>query len=122
MQVRSEGLILHRGELSSSENMCNEPIRDALREGIERTRRKYPFEIDAWVLLPDHPHYLWTPPEGDVNFSARWVKIKRHVCLVCGARYKRIEWLSDSNKNALDQSCGNSVTGNIKYVMKVILR
>ena len=36
--------------------LCDEPIRNALREAIEKTRIKYPFDIDAWVLLPDHLH------------------------------------------------------------------
>jgi len=78
--------------------LCDTSIRDALREGIEKTRRRYPFEIDAWVLLPDHRHCLWTLPEGDADFSKRWAKIKRHVSLVCGDRYKHDDWLSGSVK------------------------
>ena len=71
--------------------LCDELIRDALREAIEQTRQRYPFTIDAWVLLPDHLHCLWTLPEDDADFSKRWAKIKRHVSLVCGDRYKRTE-------------------------------
>ena len=80
------------------EILCDEWIRNALHEGIEKTQQRYPFEIDAWVLLPNHLHCLWTLPEGDADFSKRWAKIKRHVSLVCGKRYKRSEWLSDSRK------------------------
>lgn len=29
------------------------------------------------VLLPDHIHTIWTLPDGDANFSARWNAIKR---------------------------------------------
>jgi len=37
---------------------------DALREAVRVTRRERPFHIDAWVVLPDHMHYVWTLPEG----------------------------------------------------------
>ncbi len=84
--------------------LCDAAVREALREGIDKTRQHYPFEINAWVLLPDHLHCLWTLPEGDANFSARWAKIKRHVSLVCGEDYKRVEHLSDSRKKHRDSS------------------
>ncbi len=78
--------------------LCDEPIRNALREAIELARQSYPFNIDAWVLLPDHLHCLWTLPEGDADFSKRWGKIKRQVSLACKDRYKRTEWLTDSKE------------------------
>ena len=34
----------------------------ALREVIYEVRQKYSFAIDAWVLLPDHLHCIWTLP------------------------------------------------------------
>ena len=46
--------------------------RRLLRAAIEATRADYPFDIDAWVLLPDHLHCIWTLPEGDVRYSMRW--------------------------------------------------
>jgi putative transposase len=49
---------------------------DALRDAVRRTRVKLPFHIDAWVVLPEHMHCLWTLPEGDADFSARWRSIK----------------------------------------------
>jgi putative transposase len=33
-----------------------------LRDSVARTRLKYPFEIDAFVVLSDHIHTLWTLP------------------------------------------------------------
>jgi putative transposase len=39
-------------------------------------RARAPFHIDAWVMLPDHMHCLWTLPEGDADFSGRWRAIK----------------------------------------------
>jgi putative transposase len=36
--------------------LCDELVRNALREGIKATQSSHPFIIDAWVLLPDHLH------------------------------------------------------------------
>ena len=58
-------------------------IRQALREGIDRARQTLPFKIEAWELLPDHLHCIWTLPPDDANFSARWAIIKRHVSKCC---------------------------------------
>lgn len=33
--------------------------RRILREVIIDVRREYPFQIDAWVLLPEHLHCVW---------------------------------------------------------------
>ncbi|MGC9269593.1 REP-associated tyrosine transposase [Acidiphilium sp.] len=49
----------------------------ALRESVARARAVRPFEIDAWVVLPEHLHAVWTLPEGDADFSTRWMLIKR---------------------------------------------
>jgi putative transposase len=48
----------------------------ALREAVRVTRQRFPFEIDAWVVLPDHLHAVWTLPEGDCDFPVRWYLIK----------------------------------------------
>ena len=50
---------------------------DELRTSITKTRRKMPFHIDAWVILPEHMHCIWTLPEGDDNYSGRWQAIKK---------------------------------------------
>jgi len=49
----------------------------ALREAVRSVRGEAPFHIDAWVVLPDHLHCIWTLPEGDADFAGRWRKIKR---------------------------------------------
>lgn len=54
-------------------------VRTALREAINLTRKQHPFTIDAWILLPDHLHCIWTLPQGDTDFGTRWSLIKRHV-------------------------------------------
>jgi putative transposase len=47
-----------------------------LRNATQKIRAKHPFHIDAWVVLPNHMHCLWTLPEGDTNYSRRWQAIK----------------------------------------------
>jgi putative transposase len=49
---------------------------DVLREAVVVTRAKRPFGIDAWVVLPDHMHCVWTLPEGDSDYSTRMAAIK----------------------------------------------
>lgn len=48
---------------------------DELRTSIRKIRRKKPFNIDAWVVLPDHMHCIWMLPVGDDNYSGRWQSI-----------------------------------------------
>jgi len=78
--------------------LCDELVRNSLREAIKHVQSRYPFTIDAWVLLPDHLHCIWTLPPGDADFSKRWGLIKRRVSLVCRDSYNRPEWLSSSKK------------------------
>jgi putative transposase len=63
---------------------------DALREATSWTMRRYPFRIDAFVVLPDHLHAIWTLPEDDANFSTRWRLIKTRFARAI----PRTEWLS----------------------------
>ena len=59
--------------------LCDDDVRKALRDGINKTQGKYPFGIDAWALLPDHLHCIWTLREGDSEFSYKWSLIKSGV-------------------------------------------
>jgi putative transposase len=57
--------------------LFEEPAAVALFLGaVEKVRARHPFEVDAYVVLPDHLHALWTLPVGDANFSTRWRLIK----------------------------------------------
>lgn len=57
--------------------LLTEPeARTALRDVVQEVRRQYPFAIDAWVMLPEHIHCLWTLPAGDTDYSKRWGLIK----------------------------------------------
>jgi putative transposase len=49
-----------------------------LREAVRVARRERPFRIDAVVVLPDHLHAVWTLPQDDADYPARWRRIKGH--------------------------------------------
>jgi putative transposase len=51
---------------------------EALRYAFQETRKKFPFETAAIVVLPDHLHAVWTLPPDDADFSTRWRLIKTH--------------------------------------------
>jgi len=64
--------------------LTEERVRTAVREAIGEVRISLPFEIDAWVLLPDHLHAIWTLPEHDPDYGKRWGLIKSIVSRQCG--------------------------------------
>ena len=43
-----------------------------LREAVRKVRASRPLHIDAWVVLPEHMHAVWTLPPGDDDYSGRW--------------------------------------------------
>ena len=49
---------------------------DVLREAVRVTRQEKPFDILAWVTLPDHLHCIWRLPADDKDFPRRWRSIK----------------------------------------------
>jgi putative transposase len=49
---------------------------DLFRQVVKAVRRRYPFQIDAWVVLPEHMHCVLTLAGGDSDFSLRWRLIK----------------------------------------------
>lgn len=57
--------------------------RESLRNAIDKVRLEMPFEIVAWVLMPDHLHTVWELPKNDKDFSIRWSLIKQHVTRDC---------------------------------------
>lgn len=48
----------------------------AFGEALRQARGKKPFHIDAWVVLPDHAHSIWTLPPGDEDCASRWRAVK----------------------------------------------
>lgn len=49
---------------------------DLLRDAMRLCRKRWPFAIDAAVILPSTLHMIWTLPDGDADFSKRWRLIK----------------------------------------------
>lgn len=70
----------------------------SLRKAIQSVRKEHPFCIDAWVLLPDHLHCIWTLPTDDNDFSIRWAKIKRLVSKQCAVIYHKDNWMNASKR------------------------
>jgi putative transposase len=78
--------------------LCDDDVRAALRDAIAKVRRDRPFRIDAWVLLPEHFHAIWTLPADDCDYSQRWAQIKRWVTRTCSERLSRHEWINVSKR------------------------
>jgi putative transposase len=49
---------------------------EMLRDAFAETQKKYPFEIVAIVVLPNHLHAVLALPPDDADFSTRWRLIK----------------------------------------------
>ncbi len=76
--------------------LANEQCRKWLRDAIEKTRVNHPFHVDAWVLLPDHLHCIWTLPQEDNDFSTRWNLIKGRFSRLARESLHRHEWMTPS--------------------------
>ena len=48
-----------------------------LKTCIRTVKQQRPFTINAWVVLPEHMHCIWTLPEGDADYAGRWRAIKK---------------------------------------------
>jgi putative transposase len=59
-----------------------------LRTVFKEVMIRHPFTIEAFVLLPDHLHCIWTLPENDNDFSKRWRLIKGAFTRRCDPRYR----------------------------------
>ena len=59
--------------------LCLPESLDAMTDVISNVAERHPFHTDAWVVLPDHMHFVWTLPEGDSNYSLRWAVVKKEV-------------------------------------------
>ncbi len=63
--------------------MCNHDLLLVFKQSIKKVQQQYPFEIVAWVQLPDHLHCIWKMPDDDANFGMRWSQIKRLTTQAC---------------------------------------
>ena len=76
--------------------LTDELARHFLHEAIVKTRQNHPFEINAWVLLPDHLHCIWTLPDGDDDYSTRWNVIKTLFTRRAKSHYHNADWMNAS--------------------------
>jgi putative transposase len=72
-------------------------VRAILRKAVIEARNRYPFEINAWALLPDHLHCIWTLPGNDKDYSGRWAFIKRFTTKHCKELFENQNLLTNSN-------------------------
>lgn len=57
--------------------LCSDKAVRTLKAITSEVRQRRPFDIKAWVILPEHMHCIWELPEGDVDYSVRWALIKK---------------------------------------------
>nr|WP_231890929.1 transposase [Methylomonas koyamae] len=49
---------------------------DELRKAFRHVKQCKPFCVEAFVILPDHLHGIWTLRPSDADFSLRWNMLK----------------------------------------------
>ncbi len=69
-----------------------------LRRTFIECKRRWPFHIEAIVLLPDHLHTIWSLPPGDDLFSLRWAWIKKEFTKSWVAEGGAEQAVSDSRR------------------------
>lgn len=54
----------------------NPDVFSLFRKSVTAVMEKHPFCEEAYCILPNHIHTLWTLPEHDSDYSLRWRAIK----------------------------------------------
>lgn len=60
---------------------------DLLHEALRYTIDSRPFLLDAFVVMPDHIHYVWTLPDNDADYPTRIGMVKSYF----SKRYRGLE-------------------------------
>ncbi len=63
--------------------LASAPAVSALQDSFAGVTAHHPFTMDALVILPDHLHCIWTLPQDDGDFSARWRLVKTRFSRAC---------------------------------------
>ena len=66
-----------------------------LRAAFKYAKNKYPFQIDAVVVLPDHIHLLMTLPKKDSDYAKRIRSLKTYF----SKRIDKVEFISDVRRS-----------------------
>jgi len=59
-----------------------------IKEAVKYVMGRHPFTVDAFVIMPEHIHCIWTLPENDSDFSTRLRMIKGRFTRRCDDIYK----------------------------------
>lgn len=78
--------------------LCLDDNPGLLIKAFESVRNRHSFKIDAFVILPDHLHCIWSLPEGDGDFSTRWMLIKKQFTRMCHDPFKTTPDASRTHK------------------------
>lgn len=90
---------------------------DDLREAVQVTKWERSFHIDAWVVLPDHMHTVWTLPlVGDDDFSNRWKSIKIRFV----QKLPRTSDVQKSGSPRANEESGSDGSGSTRFAMITI--
>ena len=79
-----------------------------------------PFSIEAWVLLPDHLHTIWTLPEHDARYAARWALIKSCVTKKCGKMSDPGEHVNISRSHRQEGGVFGSMSSGMNRIFTAI--
>lgn len=95
--------------------LCEPDNVELLRTAFRTVKLAHPFTIDAFALLPEHLHCIWTLPPDDNDYPMRWNAIKNYFTRHCpdDSNYHP---LRPNDVNAHKPS-GNRATGNTKSAM-----
>jgi REP-associated tyrosine transposase len=91
---------------------------ELLRTGVRDVRARWPFHIDAWVVLADHLHCVWTLLPDDDDFTNRWRLIKQRF----SKGLSKGEQRSSVRLHAANEASGNAGSGNTLFVTTRIMR
>ena len=63
--------------------LCEKENVSRLWGAFQYVMTRHTFKMDAFVLLPDHMHCIWTLPQGDSDYSMRWRLVKSTFTRTC---------------------------------------
>ena len=69
---------------------------DLLDLAISKVMAYHPFSIDAFCILPDHIHFIWTMNENDCDYSLRIGQFKRYFSRMYWDKFAVYSDVSDS--------------------------
>jgi hypothetical protein len=110
-------LLLHGQSAGAEASPARRPYRALARGGRDDAGRNHPFTTDAFVVLSDHLHAVWTLPPGDFDVSTRWRLIKSRFAR---ALPKRDRLGAVRKARAACAASGNGGFGSISSAMTPI--